>query len=142
MVAGEFASMTALHNAIPDASPAPIAFGTYATVPDAHFYLCTFVDMDNEVPDVHTFTAKVAELHTKGVSPTGKYGFPVPTYMGQMPQYTTWKTSWEAFFVNAMRSLMLVIEEMQGPDPELRALLETIIGKVVPPVTSTAGDRG
>jgi protein-ribulosamine 3-kinase len=90
MVAGEFASMIALHNAIPDASPTPIAFSTYATVPGAHFYLCTFVDMDDEVPDVHTFTAKVAELHTKGVSPTEKYGFPVPTYMGQMPQYTTW----------------------------------------------------
>ena len=88
--------------------------------------------MDDEVPDIHTFTAEVAELHTKLVSPTGRYGFPVSTYMGQMPHHTTWTTSWEALFVSAIRSLKLVIEEMQGSGPELRALLETIIGQVVP----------
>ena len=39
-------------------------------------------------PDIQVFTKKVAELHSKSVSPNGEYGFAVPTYMGQMAQQT------------------------------------------------------
>jgi protein-ribulosamine 3-kinase len=132
MVSGEFVSMTAMHETIPDSTPAPIAWGTYASNPNIHFFLCYFVDMIDEVPDVQAFTTKVAELHTNGISPTGKYGFPVPTYMGQMPQYTAWTDSWEAFFTVSMERLMLVVEETQGPDPELKDLLEQVIDLVIP----------
>ncbi|KAF8853504.1 hypothetical protein BDZ45DRAFT_748506 [Acephala macrosclerotiorum] len=60
------------------------------------------------------------------------YGFPVPTFMGKMPQYTTWTDSWEEFFTNAMRKLMSVIEGQEDPDPEFRQLFETVLEKVVP----------
>lgn len=132
MVSGEFVSMTTMHKTIPDSTPAPIAWGTYATNPNIHFFLCHFIDMIDEVPEVQAFVARVAELHTKGISPNGKYGFPVPTYMGQMPQYTAWTDSWEAFFTVSMERLMMVIEETQGPDPEMKDLLEKIIAKVIP----------
>ena len=132
MVSGEFASMTALYKTIPDSTPAPVAWGTFATNSNIHFFLCHFIDMIDEVPEVQTFVARVAELHIKGISPNGKYGFPVPTYMGQMPQYTTWTDSWEAFFTVSMERLMMVIEETQGPDPEMKDLLEKIIAKVIP----------
>ena len=82
--------------------------------------------------DIQTFTAKVAELHTKGVSPNGKYGFSVPTFMGQMPQYTAWTDSWEDFFSMSMQQLMAIIEESQGPDVELKTLLGQTISKVIP----------
>lgn len=82
--------------------------------------------------DIQTFTAKVAELHTKGVSPNGKYGFSVPTFMGQMPQYTAWTDSWEEFFTNSMQQLMAIIEESQGPDAELGLLFGQTISKVIP----------
>ena len=95
-------TVTALHKAIPDSSPAPIAWGTYASNPDIHFFLSYFVDMIDEVPDIQALMTRVAELHTKGISPTGKYGFPVPTYMRQMPQYTAWTGSWEAFLTLSM----------------------------------------
>lgn len=98
MVSGEFVSMTTLHQAIPDSTPAPIAWGTYASNPNLHFFLCHFVEVIDEVPDVETFTLKVADLHAKSSSPNGKYGFPVPTYMGQMAQYHAWTESWEEFF--------------------------------------------
>jgi protein-ribulosamine 3-kinase len=132
MVSGEFVSMTAIHKTIPDSTPAPVAWGTYASNPNIHFFLCHFVDMIDEVPEIQAFVARVAELHTRGVSPNGKYGFPVPTYMGQMPQYTAWTDSWEAFFTVSMERLMLVIEETQGPDPEMKELLEKIVAKVIP----------
>jgi len=131
-MSGEFASMTALYNTIPDSVPIPMAWGTYETDPNIHFFLCSFVDMFDELPDVQSFTAKVAELHTKGVSPNGKYGFPVPTFVGRMRQYTTWAGSWEDFYANSLRQLMSVIEEAEGPDPEFKELLEATINKVVP----------
>lgn len=82
--------------------------------------------------DVETFTAKVAELHTKGVSPYGKFGFSVPTFMGQMPQYNAWTDSWEEFFTMSMQQLMANMEESQGPDVEFKALLEQVISKIIP----------
>lgn len=38
--------------------------------------------------DIETLTAKVAELHTEGVSPGGGYRFSVAKFIGQIPQYT------------------------------------------------------
>ncbi len=49
-----------------------------------------------------------------------------------MPQYTAWTDSWEAFFTVSMERLMLVIEEAQGPDLELKDLLEQVIDLVIP----------
>ena len=82
--------------------------------------------------DIQIFTAKVAELHTTGVSPNGKYGFSVPTFMGQMPQYTAWTDSWEEFFTMSIQQLMAIIEKSQGPDMELKTLLGQMISKVIP----------
>lgn len=132
MVSGELVSMTTLHQTIPDSTPAPIAWGTYASNPNIHFFLCHFVKVIDEVPDIETFTLKVADLHAKSSSPNGKYGFPVPTYMGQMAQYHAWTESWEEFFTLSMERLMTAIEESQGPEEELRDLFGQTMSKVVP----------
>lgn len=132
MVSGEFVSMTKMHQAIPDATPAPIAWGTYASNPEIHFFLCHFVDVIDEVPDIEDFTVQVAKLHANSSSPNGKFGFPVATYMGQMPQYHAWTDSWEDFFKCSMERLMTTIEESQDQDEELRYLFDETMGKVVP----------
>ena len=49
-MSGEFSSMTALHNTIPDATPEPVGWGTYALNPEVHFFLCNFIEMIDEVP--------------------------------------------------------------------------------------------
>lgn len=132
MVSGEFISMTTLHQVIPDVTPTPIAWGTYASNSDVYFFLCHFVHVIDEVPEIQKFTAKVAELHANSSSPNGKYGFPVPTYLGQMPQYNTWTDSWEEFFTQSLKRLMTTIEESQGPDKEFKDLFGQTITKVVP----------
>ena len=132
MVSGEFASMTALHNTVPDLVPAPIAWGTYASDPDVHFFLCSFIDMKKGVPEIQPFVAKVAELHQKGVSPNGRYGFPVPTYGGTIPQETAWTDSWEQFFTNSMKRWLAAEEESQGFDIEMKRLSEALFSKVIP----------
>jgi protein-ribulosamine 3-kinase len=45
--------------------------------------------MTNDVPGVSKLPAKLAELHKNGVSPSGKFGFLVPTYQGRLPPDTT-----------------------------------------------------
>ena len=50
MVSGEFTSTTAPHNTIPDATPEPVGWGTYASSLNVHFFLCHFIDMIDEVP--------------------------------------------------------------------------------------------
>lgn len=132
MVSGEFVSMTALHNAVPDLTPVPIAWGTYASNANVHFFLCSFVDMTDDIPDLETFPPKVAELHRKAISPNGKYGFPVPTYQGQIPQEVAWKDTWEEFFLASLKRILAVEEASQGSDAEMKQLTEALIAKVVP----------
>lgn len=132
MMSGEFVSMTALHNAVPNITPVPIAWGSYASDANVHFLLLSFVDMTDDIPDLQTFPAKVAELHKKTLSPNGKYGFPVPTYQGNFPQEVAWKDSWEEFFLASLKRILAVEEASQGPDAEMKQLEEALIDKVVP----------
>ena len=78
-MSGEYASMTALYAVTPDFVALPIAWGTYASNSDTHFFLCAFHNMSEELPDVKAYPAKVAELHRKGISPNGKFGFMATT---------------------------------------------------------------
>lgn len=100
MVSGEFVSMKSLHDALPYLTPIPVAWGSYTADPNVHFFLCGFVEMNDDLPDVNALASSLAELHMNAVSPNGKYGFPVPTLQGTVPQYTEWTDSWEEFFRN------------------------------------------
>ena len=132
MVSGEYVSMTSLHKTLPSLTPIPFGWGTYAADPDVHFFLCGFVEMEDDLPDIDPLMQSLAELHEKGVAPNRKYGFPVPTLQGTIPQYTEWCESWETFF---SRSIKIVIDNearSQGPDPEMQDLSNAILEKVVP----------
>lgn len=132
MVSGEFVSMKTLHETVPDFTPMPIAWGTYAADPDVHFFSCGFVRMGDELPDVQSFAASLAALHTKGLSPNGQYGFSVPTLQAKIPQYTSWEHSWEVFFTKSMKMVMENEIESQGKDDEVQILYEVVLEKVIP----------
>ena len=132
MVSGEFVSMSALFKALPSIVPHPFASGTYASDPDTHFFLCGFVDMDDDLPDVQKLARGLAELHLNGVNPEGKYGFYVPTLQGTIPQYTKWTETWEEFFSNSIRLVFENEEKSQGYDEEVHELCRLTLEKVVP----------
>ena len=132
MVSGEFVSMKLLHDTLPDLTPMPFAWGTYAADSNIHFFLCAFIHMTNERPNVQKLAKSLANLHMQGLSPNGKYGFSVPTLQGTIPQYTTWTDNWEEFFTNSIKLVMENEEKSQGPDPELQQLCEATLTKVVP----------
>ena len=88
--------------------------------------------MTDDVPEIETLSAKLAELHTKGVSPNGMYGFPVPTNQGALTQPNTWADSWEKFFTEMLQRCFDWEQEMHGRDEEMQELFGAIIDKVIP----------
>ena len=125
--------MKTLHDTLPSFTPTPYAWGTYAADPNVHFYLCSFMKMNNiDLPDVDKFASALAELHTKGLSPNGKYRFSVPRLQGTIPQYTEWTDSWEEFFNKSFKLVKENELRSQGPDPEMQALCRATLEKVVP----------
>jgi len=79
---GEFTSAAAINMAAPGFVPKLVGWGEYHNgESQVYFYLGDFHDMDlKAAPEPASFTTQVAELHSKGKSPTGKFGFTVPTY--------------------------------------------------------------
>jgi len=131
---GEFASTSAIYALTPDFCPRPIAWGTFKTDPDSHFYVCKFYDFikDISVPAPDSFCQKLAELHSQHTSPEGKFGFHCTTYNGDLPQDNTWCDSWETFFANALRQVLKVREERAGPSEALNSLQPALFNKVIP----------
>lgn len=85
--------------------------------------------MTDEVIDNQAFLQLLAELHTRDISPDGKYGLEVPTYKGTIPQYKNWHDTWEEVFHH---SFVYTEEKLQGPDEEMRELCSDLFGKVIP----------
>lgn len=132
MVSGEYVSMKTLHDTLPYFTPTLYAWGTYAADPNVHFFLCGFVEMSDDLPDINALSSSLAELHKKGTSPNGKFGFSVPTLQGTIPQYTEWTDSWEDFFTKSFELVMSNEQKSQGPDPEMQELCQATVEKVIP----------
>jgi protein-ribulosamine 3-kinase len=133
MVSGEFFSQSTLYAAAPDFTPRPYGWGTYASDPGIHFFLCNFVDMDEDtLPDTQKFVRALAKLHMTTISPTSKYGFPVATLQGPVPQFADWTDTWEEFFSRSFQRVVENEEKAQGPDQEMQELERAIFKKVIP----------
>lgn len=97
---GTFAAESAIYSAVPEHVPKPVAWGTYKSQPDIHFYICDFVDMLDDVPEPGRWGESIARLHlnSMGKSPSGKFGFHVTTPLANIPVNNTWNESWEALW--------------------------------------------
>ena len=131
-MSGEFTSMSAIHAVMPDFCPKPIAWGSYVSIPNVHFFLCDFHEMTDELPDLHTFPAKLAELHRKGTSENGKYGFPCRTYHGNTSLDHGWADTWEEYFTSRTKVLLEMEQKAQGSNEEILELAVPFFEKVVP----------
>lgn len=59
----------------------------------------------------------MTQLHLKGISPNGKFGFDAHTYKGTIPQYKEWHDTWVEAFRYSLKWFVYAEEESQGPDP-------------------------
>ncbi|KAI9659612.1 MAG: hypothetical protein M1831_003693 [Alyxoria varia] len=131
MMHGEYESMRAIVEAAPGFAPEPVAWGTYKSVEDTHFFLCEFRDMQETIPDRHSITSQLAKLHS-ATSPDGRYGFHVTTHNGTIPQDNTWADTWEEFFINGYKHLLKLEKASQGPSSELDRLASKMLDNVIP----------
>lgn len=84
------------------------------------------------MPEVEIFCESVARLHRDSVSPNGKYGFPITTYMSPLPHDNTWCDTWEEYFKRGMIRMLDLERNVQGPSEELELLTAQLFEKVVP----------
>lgn len=131
-MSGEYESMTRLHEIVPEMTPTPLAWGTYESDNNIHFLLCSFHDLDDQLCSLDIFPKLVAELHTRGVSPNGKFGFPLATYQGRLPQDPSETDTWEECFANNVKIMFDHELAAQSPDDEIVQLREKIMTKVIP----------
>lgn len=111
----EYVAMNLICQTVPGLGPAPVAWGSYFSMPNTWFYVCEFRDTDEtSPPSPQHLAASLSELHRKGVSNTGLYGFPVPTHQIWKPTPMDWEVSWEKFFLRLMKWTMDREDECQG----------------------------
>jgi len=151
---GEFTSMSALYQAMPDLAPQPIGWGSYANDAKTYFFICAFSEMTGEVPGeaftaigsngepgnrldgelqrISDFTGQIARLHKTALSPTDRFGFPVTTYGGRLPQDTTFCYTWEVSFTRGIHRMFDLEELQHGHDEDMVQLRTLIVNKAIP----------
>ncbi|KAI0143681.1 Fructosamine kinase-domain-containing protein [Xylariaceae sp. FL1272] len=135
MLSGEYESSKLIYKKQPDFIPEPLGFGKYWDVspPETCFYLSRFVDMDVVAkPDPLEFTARLAEMHRLSQSPTGRFGFHVPTCDGDRPHVVDWEESWATFYKKLLLGVCKLDIVANGPWPEFERALDQITSKVIP----------
>jgi protein-ribulosamine 3-kinase len=88
-----------------------------------------------KVPGLEAYMEPVVKLHTRsmGRSPTGKFGFPVPTRFGHLAQDNDWEGSWEVWWTRHMRFVLDREEQVRGAHtPEDRQVRDDFVDKVLP----------
>lgn len=136
ITAGEYESLNAIHEAVPNLCPGAFSHGPLGEGSD-RFYLATdFLDLfPSRSSKGESLASKIARLHSAPIPEkySGKFGFPVPTCCGSTVQDNTWEDTWSDFF--GKRRLMMILEESErknGPDSELRRYVEQTVEIVVP----------
>ncbi|KAJ5177146.1 uncharacterized protein N7482_003023 [Penicillium canariense] len=131
---GEYHSATAIHSVVPGFVPKPCGWGQYQDdKSQVYFFLGDYHNMDVRMaPEPEGFAAKVAELHTKGKSPTGMFGFFVPTVCGIFERTVKWETSWAKCFANQLQDVIKYDNETNGIWPEFDAACKRVINAVIP----------
>ncbi|CAH0052437.1 unnamed protein product [Clonostachys solani] len=128
---GEYESMVLMHKLIPEAIVPPIAWGMFETDSSKAFYLTYFRDLDKQLPSDDSLIRLISKIHQKE-SPTGKFGFHVPTFYGCRKVDNSWCESWEEFFSRELRSSINFAQAVLQHDEELEGLAKTFIDLVVP----------
>jgi protein-ribulosamine 3-kinase len=121
---------------VPGFVPDPVGQGEYydeITNTQVYFYLQKYHDMDlKSVPDPAELASLIAELHEKGQSPNGMFGYHVPTGGGILVRTVTWEKSWATQFTHQLKDVIKLDNEANDPWLEYDAACKQIIDHVIP----------
>ncbi|KAL8826747.1 MAG: hypothetical protein Q9170_007285 [Blastenia crenularia] len=134
MIEGEFESLKAIHAVSPSFAPEPFAWGHYRKEGlETYFLLAEFREVGEQPPDPIKFTARLADLHRRSVSPTGKFGFHITTCHAKLTQITDrWEDSWEVLYRDQLAHQIKMDEEKHGVWPEFQHVCRLTLEKVIP----------
>ncbi|KAI1480224.1 Fructosamine kinase-domain-containing protein [Daldinia eschscholtzii] len=134
LVEGEFHSANAINDVVTGLVPKATGWGEYQECGSSvYFFLGDFHDMDfSMAPEPEAFMSKIAELHRRGTSPNGMFGYPVPTVCGKMERTVTWEKSWAMSFTHQLKDVIKYDNDTNGPWPEYDAACKQLIDVVIP----------
>jgi protein-ribulosamine 3-kinase len=140
---GEFKAMSELFKTMPTLVPRPFAWGKLQLQsPPTYFFLCEFVNISDSLPDPVKLGKCLAELHKESVSPTGQFGFYVPTYDGRLPQITDWESSWTLFFGRLLAGIYQLDIDTNGTWKELDDMMDQTLRHVIPRLLGALESNG
>ncbi|KAK1516551.1 hypothetical protein CABS01_06518 [Colletotrichum abscissum] len=131
---GELHSANSINELITGFVPKAAGWGMYQQAEVAvYWFLGDFHDMElSRAPEPMRFTSQIAELHRRGASPNGMFGFQVATVCGVMVRTVTWEKSWAASFTHQLKDVIKYDNEVNPPWPEYDSACEQLIQKVIP----------
>lgn len=134
MAEGEYQSSKELYRYAPGFIPRPIAWGTFDTAQDLHWFMTHFVDIfDEQYPSPHSLCSQLAAMHerSRGNHP-GQFGFHIDNCNGTVQQCNTWCDSWEEFFSNKVDALFEKEQALHGASREVESVRVLLLRKVIP----------
>ncbi|OIW25312.1 hypothetical protein CONLIGDRAFT_673422 [Coniochaeta ligniaria NRRL 30616] len=132
MATGEFESLVAMRQYIPNNVAKAVGVGPLEDDCTKSYFIVEFKNMRPEKPSPQTLAAVLSKMHQTSESPTGAFGFPVPTYKGYFRVNNNWCEKWEDWFSREFRQTVQNYCSRRGPDPELAELFEEFSAKVIP----------
>jgi fructosamine-3-kinase len=130
MMKGEFNSLRTIDNIIPGFVPKVYGYGKFHQS-DNYFLIMDFVNMKRAMPNPAQFCQLVSDMHKKSESPTGKFGFPVPTCHGKHIQPNDWEDSWCKYFTRLLTIFFDIDIDVNGPWKEYEEAFETLKSDVI-----------
>ena len=99
-----------------------------------------FVPIDHTLPNPVDLCARIAAMHQKSASPKeGKFGFPAPSYHGQVSQPVMWDSDWSRFFTRLLARLFEFDTQLHGPwnatnEAQFRKLIDRTVPRLLCPL--------
>lgn len=141
--------MMELHNVIPSLVPKPYYCAKLQSNPQplllsvkadsetqssspSSFIILEFIDISDDRPDPAQLCAGLAEFHLRNQSPTGKFGFHVQNYQGNVLQTVNWDSSWLSFFKRLITDLFDAEVVLNGRWPPYETTFDMLIQYVLP----------
>ncbi|KAI0147641.1 Fructosamine kinase-domain-containing protein [Xylariaceae sp. FL1272] len=131
MMQGEFKSLTAINDAVPGLAPRPLGWGKFDES-ESYYVVMEFLDMDVLLPDPVGLCRAVAEMHQRSQSPTGMFGFHMPTCQGRHVQANKWDASWCRYFTKLIAVFFDTDMSLNGHWKEYEDAFQTLRTTTIP----------
>jgi protein-ribulosamine 3-kinase len=144
MTEGKYQSARAINAVVTTLVPQPISWGQYHDRDSpVYFIVSSYHAMNFSAnQDPSHFAKKLADLHTKGNSPTGMFGFPIPTFLGKFARTVKWEKNWAMRFTNQLRDVIHYDNEVNRTWPNDDAACTQLIDQVIPRLLGALQSEG